>query len=77
MTHATGKDRKRRKARGEENQHGWGRLTGENESAGWLQASAERHSDDGADDSRLVGNHREERVIIKQLNYGAIPPRRS
>lgn len=33
------------------------------------------HGDDGVDDSLLVGNHREERVIIKQLNYSAISPR--
>lgn len=33
------------------------------------------HGDDGVDDSLLVGNHREERVITKQLNYSAISPR--
>ena len=30
----------------------------------------------GGDDSPLVGNQREERIIIKQLNYSAISPRR-
>lgn len=34
-----------------------------------------RGDDDGVDDSPLVGNQREERIIIKQLNYSAISPR--
>lgn len=34
-----------------------------------------RHDDDGVDDSPLLGNQREERIIITQLNYTAIPPR--
>lgn len=34
-----------------------------------------RRDDDGVDDSPLVGNQREERIIIKQLNYSAISPR--
>lgn len=33
------------------------------------------HDDDGVDDSPLVGNQREERIIITQLNYSAISPR--
>ncbi len=33
------------------------------------------HNDDGVDDSPLVGNQREERIIIKQLNFSAISPR--